>query len=170
MQVSEDMNTVKRFMSNTALAEVYSPPRVTAEGKAAGFKCGFAVDVTVLDNDGYVWDFTKRSCRKRAWQKLKEECRNMLVGSPPCTASSIIQNLNARTPEGKKKVEEAKKQATVHLQFCAAMYREQLKHGRYFVHEHPDTATSWKVQCIEDLVNRPEVTVARADMCMFGMM
>ena len=93
----------------------------------------------------------------------------MHVGSPPCTAFSIIRNLNARTPEGKRKVEEAKRQATVHLQFCAAMYREQLRQGRYSVHEHPDTATSWSAPCIESLANRPEVAVARADMCMFGM-
>ena len=86
MQVSENMNTVKRFMGNTAIAEVYSPPRVTAEGKAMGVKCGFAFDVTVPDKDGYVWDFTKRSCRRRAWMRLKEECAYMLVGSPPCTA------------------------------------------------------------------------------------
>ena len=49
-----------------------------------------------------------------------------MVGSPPCTAWSVIQNLNARSPEGASKLEEAKRQALVHLQFCAAMYREQI--------------------------------------------
>ena len=141
MRLADDMDTVKKFISGTAIAEVYSPPRITAEGKAMGLKCGFAFDVTVPDKDGYVWDFTKRSCRKRAWQKLREECPYMLVGSPPCTAFSIIQNLNARTPEGKAKVEAAKAKATIHLQFCAVMYQGQLRNGRYFLHEHPDTAS-----------------------------
>ena len=49
------------------------------------------------------------------------------------------------------------------------MYREQLRCGRYFLHEHPDTATSWKVPCIESLMRQPEVKVARADLCMFGL-
>ena len=49
------------------------------------------------------------------------------------------------------------------------MYREQLRAGRYFLHEHPSTATSWSVPCIEKLIEMPEVLVAKADQCMFGL-
>ena len=169
-RLAEDVGTVRRFLgSRPAIAEAYSPPRITAEGRKMGLKCGFSFDAKVLDKDGYVWDFTKRSCRRKAWKRLKDECPHMLVGSPPCTAFSIIQNLNARTPEGRWKVENAKRPATIHLEFCAAMYLEQIRAGRYFVHEHPDTATSWQVPCIENLTRLPEVKVARADLCMFGL-
>ena len=49
------------------------------------------------------------------------------------------------------------------------MYKEQMRNNRYFVHEHPDTATSWQVPCIENIAQMPEVKVARADLCMFGL-
>ena len=87
-----------------------------------GLRCGFALDLTVPDENGEVWDFTKMSCRKKAWRKLKEERPYMLVGAPPCTAWSIIQNMNARTPEGKRKVDEAKKRALIHLQFLSLIH------------------------------------------------
>ena len=114
--IAEDTETVGSFLqSRNDLSEVYSPPRVTKDGASLGLKCAFAFGVIVLDKDGYVWDFSERSCRKRAWQRLRAECPYMLIGSPPCTAFSIIQSLNARTPEGKARVESAKKQASIHL-------------------------------------------------------
>ena len=76
------------------------------------------------DQDGTIWDFSKKTCRQKAWKRLKEQRPYMLVGSPPCTPYSILQNMNARTPEGKRKVEEAKRRGQVHLKFCADMYRE----------------------------------------------
>ena len=93
----------------------------------------------------------------------------MLVGSPPCTAFSNIQNLNARTPEGAIKVEEAKRQATIHLQFCAAMYREQLRNGRYVLHEHPDTASSWGEHCVSNLLKKQGVVRVTGDQWMYGL-
>ena len=108
-----------------------------------GLECGFSFDITVPDADGSIWDFSKKSCQQRAWRRLKDQRPYMLVGSPPCTAFSILQNLNAITPEGKARVEEARKRATINLQCCADMYREQMRGGRYFVHEHPELATSW---------------------------
>ena len=169
-KVAEDMATVHNFLKTKSdIAEAYSPPRLTSEGRNFNLRCGFSFDITVPDADGTVWDFSRRSCRKKAWNRLQSERPYMLVGSPPCTAWSIIQNLNARTPEGAAKLNNAKKKALIHLQFCAAMYREQLRGGRYFLHEHPDTATSWKVPCIERLAEMPEVLIAKADQCMFGL-
>ena len=55
------------------------------------------------------------------------------------------------------------------MQFCAAMYREQIRQGRHLLHEHLGAVTSWRVPCIEALSNLPEVKIARADLCMFGM-
>ena len=93
----------------------------------------------------------------------------MLVGSPPCTAWSIIQNLNARTAEGRSKLESAKKRALVHLQFCAAMYREQMRGGRYFLHEHPDSASSWTdEQCIKNMHEIKGVATVVTDQYKFG--
>ena len=114
-------------------------------------------------------DFSKRSARQRAWQLLKTQRPYFLIGSPPCTAFSIIQKFNARTPEGKRKLVKARRAAEVHLRFCADMYQEQVRQGRYFLHEHPKTATSWEVPCMKKPVDNPRVYKVSADMCQFGM-
>ena len=145
MQVADDMKAVQNFLkSKRGIAEVYSPPRVVNEAKAAGLKAGFSLDLTTYNAAGQPWDFSKRSCRKEAWRLLQEQRPYMLVGSPPCTAYSILQNLNMLTKEGWEKVKETRRRAEVHLRFCAAMYHEQMNNGRYFVHEHPKTACSWE--------------------------
>ena len=171
LQVANDSKVVRAFLnSKNDLSEVYSPPRVAEEAKAAGLVAGFSLDLTVSDEKGRPWDFSKRSCRQRAWALVKEKRPYMLVGSPPCTPFSIIQNLNMRTKAGRIKVEEARKRGAVHLRFCVALYREQMRCGRYFVHEHPRSATSWEDPYIKALRNDPRTVLAEADLCQFGLM
>ena len=60
-----------------------------------------------------------------------------------CAAWSRLQNLNvSRHPPGW--LENLRLQARVHLEFCAQLYRDQLEAGRYFLHENPAGAVSWK--------------------------
>eukprot|EP00972_Heterocapsa_arctica_P031350 4617533-Heterocapsa_arctica.AAC.1 len=63
-----------------------------------------------------------------------------------CTKFSALQALSARRrdPEevGRQLVE-----AEVHLRFCRELYELQIRHGDYFVHEHPASATSWRCEC-----------------------
>ena len=63
--------------------------------------------------------------------------------------------MNMRTPEGKEKVERAREEGTKHLEFCCKTYMLQVKAGRYFIHEHPLTASSWATECMTKLRNCP---------------
>ena len=45
----------------------------------------------------------------------------------------------------------------------------QIEAGRYFIHEHSVTATSWFTECMAKLRNRPAVYTAEAHMRAFGM-
>ena len=79
---------------------------------------------------------------------------------------SILQNLNNvkrdRDPEEiKKKMIEAR----MHLAFCAEIYQIQIDAGRYYFHEHPTSAKSWKEPCIQKIINRPESFATRMHMC-----
>ena len=67
------------------------------------------------------------------------------------------------------KFEEAKAEAVEHVEFCAQIYRYQLKNGRHFVHEHPLLAKSWKLDCMVDLVNDVRTYFVETHMCRFGM-
>ena len=92
----------------------------------------------------------------------------MVIGSPPCTALSQLQGLNnhKRDPDMvKKEVAEA----CAHGVFCFEVYDLQRRAGRYFMHEHRLSATSWKTECMTSLRKSPAVHTAEAYMCVFGM-
>ena len=57
----------------------------------------------------------------------------------------------------------------MHLRFLSVLYWEQVRHGRYFVHEQPNAAASWRVSCMERLVTTPGVYRAETDQCASGL-
>jgi hypothetical protein len=48
------------------------------------------------------------------------------------------------------------------------LYREQIRHGRFFVHEHPAYATSWQEPSVEKLMGEIGVEKATCDQCLYG--
>eukprot|EP00969_Alexandrium_andersonii_P144103 6372536-Alexandrium_andersonii.AAC.1 len=66
-------------------------------------------------------------------------------------------------------VAERRRKAKVHLQFVADIYRAQLERGAHFLHEHhPMTAGSWDEDCVQRLVEHPEVQSGVGHVCRFG--
>ena len=166
-----DMAVVrKRLGCEHDVSEVYSPPRAVTIAEAAGLRGGFSMDLTAPGPDGKSWDFTKVEHRKRALALVRDKRPYLLIGSPPCTAWSNLQNLNRCKPGGNEKVDAAQAKARVHLEFCCQLYREQIKGGRYFLREHLKKASSWKVSCIQELASSPMVFKAEADQCAYGLM
>ena len=41
--------------------------------------------------------------------------------------------------------------------------------GKYFLHEHPATAISWKEDCISSIASGPTVHTVVAHQCMYGL-
>ena len=123
------------------ITEVYSPPRIGPEVEKIGLMKGDSFDLTVKRTDGHPWDFEKRLHRMEAMRKIIKDEPYFVIGSPPCTIWSILQNGN----RGRYSEEEwaAKLRAgKVHIDFCLAIYEVQRRAGRYYLHEHPRTATS----------------------------
>ena len=151
------------------ISELYSPPRIALEAAKHNLRGGYSFDLTVPDKDGYVWDFSQPECRKRAWAKIVKSKPFLLIGSPPCTAFSNLQNLQRDQPGGDAKVDAWIEKAKVHIEFCCELYTYQMRQGRYFLHEHPQSATSWKLPNIMKLASNPMVYKATTHMCRFGM-
>ena len=57
----------------------------------------------------------------------------------------------------------------VHLAFCMELYELQVNQGRFFLHEHPRTATSWQAPSVERVARLPGVSKVHAHMCPFDM-
>ena len=41
--------------------------------------------------------------------------------------------------------------------------------GKYFLHEHPATASSWDLEAIRKLEQEEQVMITVADQCMYGL-
>eukprot|EP00973_Karenia_brevis_P017873 2454929-Karenia_brevis.AAC.1 len=45
----------------------------------------------------------------------------------------------------------------------------QVCSGRYFLHEHPCSATSWALACVREVLKMPGVEIAISDLCQYGL-
>ena len=55
------------------------------------------------------------------------------------------------------------------VKFCVQVALYQIKKGRYFMIENPQTFETWKLADILSLLNQAGVTWNTLDMCAFGM-
>ena len=123
-----------------------------------GMQSGWALDLL----NG--WDFDKKKDRAAALKLLRESRLLLLVGSPMCTwFSSIINRQLHKMP--REKIRREVKKAIRHVKFVCLLYEIQCQEGRYFLHEHPLRASSWKLGCIQRLVKKTGVNTTVADMC-----
>ena len=117
------------------IMEVYSPERVAKLCRNHGLTPGCSLDLT----NGY--DFDKAADRERAWEIIKRDKPHTVIGSPPCTHFSALQELNTclynDDPVWKEKFDDNLRKAKRHLKCCCSIHRYQVEAKRYFVHEHP---------------------------------
>ena len=112
------------------------------------------------------WDFRNQEDRERALRYIKEEKPLVVIGSPMCRMFSRLQRLSGWNEKKEEQWIEAKE----HIRFVVEIYREQLKGGRVFIYEHPESATSWDLEEIRKLEKEEEVRVVTTDQCMFGLL
>ena len=82
------------------------------------------------------WDLSKNSDVKELFEMIAFERPMIVTGSPPCTAFSYFQNVSWY-PEWEKW------QSTKLLHVAMDVHEEQIRAGRYILHEHPLGASSW---------------------------
>ena len=57
-----------------------------------------------------------------------------------------------------------------HLRFVIGLYKIQLDGGRHFLHEHPETATSWNDPSMNKLLKEKRVSTTVSDQCEYGLL
>ena len=65
--------------------------------------------------------------------------------------------------------QEERQGAVNHIEFCAAIYKLQSASGRYWLHEHPKSASSWQLKTMLNLHSLPGIIKIRANKCAFGL-
>ena len=128
-----------------------------------------ALDLRTVKPNGDPWDFRERSDRNQARQLLRDLKPMWVIGAPPCTAFSIWNyGMNYKKMDSEV-VREKLAEGRAHLQFMCSLYRMQTDANRYYLHEHPATALSWKEDVIDALARRPETMVVTAHQCQYGL-
>ena len=76
--------------------------------------------------------------------------------APPCTVFSSMQNFNQKH-HGTLEWENKYRDGLTLLQFSVDVCWDQISRGKFFLHEHPATASSWDLSCIRELAEHPGV-------------
>jgi hypothetical protein len=104
--------------------EVYSPERVAKLCAKYDLKPGSSLDLT----NGYVFD--NAGDRQKAWETVTRDQPLLIVGSPPCTYFSILNELNKSLHKDKpgwmQQFEQNLAKAQRHVKFCCTLYQHQI--------------------------------------------
>ena len=93
----------------------------------------------------------------------------MVIGGPPCSEFANF-NVNINFPRmNQMEVRRRRARAKILLSFAAEIYELQRAAGRHFLHEHPETADSWKEPCMRRLMARAGVGTVVGHQCQMGL-
>jgi hypothetical protein len=82
------MERLNAQLSSTDVCEIFSPLRVAGVCKEAGLTPGESMDIKSGD------DFDKLADRTKCWDSIIRDEPLLVIGSPPCTMFSRLQELN----------------------------------------------------------------------------
>ena len=93
------------------------------------------------DENGEPWDFDVPAQRAKCARHVMEQKPSFLIGSPMCTAFSVLQGLNKWRIKPEK-WEALWEKGVRHMRSAIKLYKHQAENGRFFIHEHPNIASS----------------------------
>ena len=85
-----------------------------------------------------------------------------------CTDWSPMMNFNWEKL-GPAERERRLKAARRHLRFCVRIYKIQAENYRYFVHEQPAQAKSWKEPEMQKMIRKEKNILTQLDQCRYGL-
>ena len=129
---TEMENVLRARGAHHAITELYSPPRIVPLAERCGLKAGYSLDLAVRGPDGHFGDFTRLGDRVKVWKLIARDRPCIIIGSPPCTLFSQLQNLSRGKPGGEERYPHPRTHAELHLAFCTRVYRHQLRQGIFF--------------------------------------
>ena len=153
VQVHDPMAT------KASVAEFFCPGKFASRTGLLGLPDGIAFDLRTG------WDLDKQADQKAAWKWVKQRKPYLIIGSPMCGPFSVLQAMNDIHSQAYNL---QLRKALRHLRFCLELYRYQVRMGRKFLHEHPQTATSWKLPMVQEFLKMDGVRVELGDQCVFG--
>ena len=153
---------LKKALGKIKISELYSEPRVSAQGERQGCEAGTCFDLKT----GY--NFNVKADRVRAWKRIKNEDPDLVVVCPPCGPFSVLQEWNYPKME-KEKAMMILGEGLEHLEFSMEIFEWQVRRGKLALFEHPDTSRAWKEECVQRMLRLPQVQRVVGDQCQYGL-
>ena len=126
-------NALKLFeWKGPDVVEIFSQPRLCQKSTGRSFggttlRPGFSLDLT-MDGPatGQPWDLGKPAVQSRVIKFVRDVKPFCVVGSPPCTAFSLLQEIS-RAKRNPKVMAKELKDGKDHVKFCIEIYRTPLE-------------------------------------------
>ena len=125
----------------------------------SGLKVGTPVDIRT----GF--DVMTSKGRHIIMEIIKEQAPDVILMAQVCGPWSNMQNIQ----QDQQRVWEKRKRYLPMVEFVASIAQYQLKHGRYFIIENPQTSKIWYLNCMQQLFSDPSVTWADFHFCAYGL-
>ena len=164
--VKEFEENFQKYGSSRLGMELYSPPRVLKMAAAGPVTSNFGLFSFDIVNG---WDFDDIHLRKLTLDCIQRILFFFVFLSPPCTMFSELQRLFNRKKADPVKWERRMKQALVYIFHSMQAAKIQISRNRFFMFEHPQKASSWRLPMVEEVASMPGVQIISFDMCACGM-
>ena len=96
---------------------------------------------------------------------IREQAPDVILMAPVCGPWSNMRSIQ----QDQQRVWEKRKRYLPIVEFVASIARYQLKHGRYFIIENPQTPKMWHLNCMQQLFSDPSVTWGDFRFCAYGL-
>ena len=131
--------------------------RMSQMAAQSGLRCGQPIDLRT----GF--DLTNPQSQKKVLDILEKQQPTIVFMAPVCGPFSQLQNLNSPY------VHDKMKRAMPMIDFCIKVAEYQIKRGKYFIIENPQTSRMWYTKSFQGLLKQYDVDWDTLHMCAFGM-
>ena len=111
---------------------------------------------------------SSKKMKSKCVKSILEQKPHFLIGSPMCAACSALQVLN-KWRMALEKWDALWEKGKRHMRLAVKLYRLQEEAGRFFLHEHPNSVSSWKLPEVMTLMSDPGITKSAAHLRRYGM-
>ena len=130
-------------LDNLTVAEMFCKDRYSSRAHEFRLHPGFACDLSTG------WDLNKPAEAAAALKKVDDEEPALLVTSPICTPFSVMMRWCGIDPEKlEANLVEGRRRLSISMEAC----KKQHLADRFFLHEHPDGASSRDEDCVQELM------------------
>ena len=163
------LDEIPMELQSLSFSEYCNPGCFTELAGEFGMIPGLIADINLNDRATQEpMDMTLEVNQHRYMAALEDQDPFLVIGAPQCTRYSRLQNLNFGKQDPEKMMQDDQLDETL-LHFGMEVYKDRHAKGRWFLHEHPWSATSWQDEKVVEVASMPGVIIVQGDMCAWGL-